>query len=65
MFGVDAVSAGTLWSYEGLKDGGDQLLAAGALPDSGNFALLTTLGELHLVGARKGSASPSRRTATR
>lgn len=52
--GVDAASARTLWSYEGLKDGGDQLLAAGPLPDTGNFALLTTLGELHLVGARSG-----------
>ncbi|MFD3918381.1 protein kinase [Streptomyces sp. NPDC058595] len=52
--GVDAASARTLWSYEGLKDGGDQLLAAGALPDTGNFALLTTLGKLHLVGARSG-----------
>ncbi|MFE3251947.1 protein kinase [Streptomyces sp. NPDC059209] len=52
--GVDAASARTLWSYEGLKDGGDQLLAAGALPDAGNFALLTTLGKLHLVGARSG-----------
>ncbi|QHY94853.1 Serine/threonine-protein kinase AfsK [Streptomyces sp. S4.7] len=54
VLGVDGASAGTLWSYEGLKDGGDQLLAAGALPDAGNFALLTTLGELHLVGARNG-----------
>ncbi|MFB8353819.1 protein kinase domain-containing protein [Streptomyces niveus] len=51
---VDAASAGTLWSYEGLEDAEDQLLAAGALPDAGNFALLTTLGELHLVDARSG-----------
>ncbi|MFD6989559.1 protein kinase [Streptomyces sp. NPDC059943] len=54
VLGVDAASARTLWSYEGLKDGGDQLLAAGALPDAGNFALLTTVGKLHLVGARSG-----------
>ncbi|MEU0951873.1 protein kinase [Streptomyces niveus] len=54
VLGVDAASAGTLWSYEGLEDAEDQLLAAGALPDAGNFALLTTLGELHLVGARSG-----------
>ncbi|WP_381799760.1 protein kinase [Streptomyces niveus] len=54
VLGVDAASARTLWSYEGLEDGEDQLLASGALPDTGNFALLTTLGELHLVGARNG-----------
>lgn len=51
--GVDASSAGTLWSYKGLEGGGE-LLAAGALPDAGNFALLTTEGTLHLVGARNG-----------
>lgn len=54
VLGVDAGSARTLWTYEGLKDGGGQTLAAAALPDAGNFALLTTEGGLHLVRARDG-----------
>ncbi|MEV0776053.1 PQQ-binding-like beta-propeller repeat protein [Streptomyces sp. NPDC050428] len=54
VLGVDAASARTLWTYEGLKDGDDQWLAAAALPAAGNFALLTTAGKLHIVRARGG-----------
>ncbi|MEW1795503.1 protein kinase domain-containing protein [Streptomyces niveus] len=52
--GVDTRSAETLWTYEGLKDGDGQSLAGAALPDAGNFAVLGTEGELHLVRARDG-----------
>ncbi|MET9552806.1 protein kinase [Streptomyces sp. NPDC006645] len=54
MSAVDAGSAKTLWTYEGLKDGSDQSLATTALPNAGNFAVLTTGGELHIVRARDG-----------
>ncbi|MFC8079523.1 PQQ-binding-like beta-propeller repeat protein [Streptomyces sp. NPDC057307] len=54
VLGVDAASGRTLWTYEGFQADGDQLLAAAALPDAGNFALLTTAGKLHLVRARGG-----------
>ncbi|MFI6081864.1 protein kinase [Streptomyces sp. NPDC051217] len=52
--GVDAASARTIWTYEGLKEGNGQILAATALPDAGNFAVLTTEGKLHLIRARGG-----------
>lgn len=62
VLGVDARSAKTLWSYEGLyeglkdgvRSGGDEALAVAALPDAGNFALLTSAGRLHLIRARGG-----------
>ncbi|MFD3522151.1 protein kinase [Streptomyces sp. NPDC058653] len=54
ILGVDAGTARTLWTYEGLKDDSGQSLAATALPDAGNFAVLTTEGGLHLVRARDG-----------
>lgn len=54
MEGVDAASGRTIWTYEGLKDGSGQMLAATALPDAGNFAVLTTEGKLHIIRARGG-----------
>ncbi|WP_329389198.1 protein kinase domain-containing protein [Streptomyces sp. NBC_01716] len=52
--GVDAASARTIWTYEGLKADSGQSLAATALPDAGNFAVLTTEGRLHIIRARGG-----------
>lgn len=52
--GIDTGSAKTLWTYEGLKESAGQSLAVTALPDAGNFAVLSTEGALHLVRARGG-----------
>lgn len=55
IIGVDAASARTLWTYKGSREGERRLLAATALPEAGNFALITEEGTLHLVRARDGA----------